>query len=1016
MVRDSDSRRADSLHGAELTQRLMAILAADAAGYSRLMAGNERATVIALDAARAVFKTRIESNRGRVVDMAGDSVLAVFPTAIGAVVTALAVQKDLQSVAADVPEEQRLHFRVGLHIGDVIEKHDGTVYGDGVNIASRLQALAEPGGVIVSESIRAAVRGKVEAGFVDRGEQRVKNIPAPVRAYSVARDTEDARRPKSIPAGVGATRTVAREIRLGRFELRPDTRELCEHGRPLRIGERAFDILLALVDAGGRPLSRDALFERAWPGRVVLDDNLKVQVMALRRLLGRDAVITVPGQGYRLGLPLDAPPSPGDTPDLIGRAADLAGVAAQLRPGRLVSVVGPGGIGKTRLAQAAAAAAAASGAFADGTAFVELAPLADARLVPGTVARALGLPPGSSDAALLAALRPLALLLVLDNAEHLLDAVAAFVGTLRDAAPSVAVLVTSQEPLGLPAEAVVRLDGLSADASAALFDARARAFDPDFAPAGDDAAALARICGRLDGIPLALELAAARVPLLGVQGVERKLGEALALLSRGARGAPPRQQTLRAALQWSHALLDDAQKTVFRRLAVFSGSFAPETAEAVAAGGALDRWAVLDALQSLAEKSLLQRLPADAPGPRLQLLETTRLFASERLDESGEAGERRRRHAEAIAKLFEAAEERYNATPALPWLNALLPELPNLRAAVEWALGVDGDEGLAIRLCAAAGSFWAMTGQHAESGPPLKRLASRVDSDGRVPLETRARFWLAVANRGADYSFSWTETADACERAVALAREGGFATLLHRALGHGVSLAHRLGRPVDPAAVADEMRAIEGDDWSPLQRRSRRTTEAFAVMLRGDWVRYGELQRQELQLLRDAGDEYRAWFAAHRLALADMAQGRADAAVALMQPAVDEIRRAGLQRHCWQQVALLAVAMIEAGHAPPGPVQEAVRLMRGAGAMTWSACHLGEWLAQQGRHADAARLIGWATRRLAERGESATEQGERARARALAAIVAAAGDARAAAWQAEGERWNDDDAAQALLS
>lgn len=190
------------MHGAELTQRLVAILAADAAGYSRLMAGNERATVIALDAARDVFKARIESNQGRVVDMAGDSVLAVFQTAIGAMVTALAVQKDLQDLVADVPEEQRLRFRVGLHLGDVIEKSDGTVYGDGVNIASRLQALAEPGSVMVSESIRAAIRGKVEVGFVDQGEQTVKNIPEPVRAYAVAGGPGSAHRPRSIPTGM----------------------------------------------------------------------------------------------------------------------------------------------------------------------------------------------------------------------------------------------------------------------------------------------------------------------------------------------------------------------------------------------------------------------------------------------------------------------------------------------------------------------------------------------------------------------------------------------------------------------------------------------------------------------------------------------------------------------------------------------------------------------------------------------------------------------------------------------
>jgi adenylate cyclase len=190
------------LGGAELTQRLAAILAADAAGYSRLMAGNERATVIALDAARAVFRTQIGSNQGRVVDTAGDSVLAVFQTAIGAVLAALAIQRELQALVADVPEELRLRFRVGLHLGDVIEKTDGTVYGDGVNIASRLQGLAEPGSVMVSESIRSAVRGKVEIGFVDQGEQVVKNIPEPVHAYSLTRDGISNRKSRSISNGI----------------------------------------------------------------------------------------------------------------------------------------------------------------------------------------------------------------------------------------------------------------------------------------------------------------------------------------------------------------------------------------------------------------------------------------------------------------------------------------------------------------------------------------------------------------------------------------------------------------------------------------------------------------------------------------------------------------------------------------------------------------------------------------------------------------------------------------------
>ena len=176
------------MSGSELRQRLAAILAADVAGYSRLMSVDERATVAALDAARAVFRKQIESNQGRVIDMAGDSVLAVFEIATGAVSAAIAIQRELDASASSVPEGRRMRFRIGVHLGDVIEKADGTVYGDGVNIAARLEGLAEPGGITVSESIRIAVKGKVDAGFEDQGEQKVKNIVEPVRAYRVKTD------------------------------------------------------------------------------------------------------------------------------------------------------------------------------------------------------------------------------------------------------------------------------------------------------------------------------------------------------------------------------------------------------------------------------------------------------------------------------------------------------------------------------------------------------------------------------------------------------------------------------------------------------------------------------------------------------------------------------------------------------------------------------------------------------------------------------------------------------------
>lgn len=178
------------MSGTDLRKRLMAIFVADVAGYSRLMAGDELATVASLDAARSIFRTQIESHQGRVIDMAGDSVLAVFETAAGAVTAALAIQQDLAAVSSSTPEERRMRFRIGVHLGDVIEKGDGTVYGDGVNIAARLEGLAQPGGITVSEAVRGLLRGKVSAIFEDQGEQTVKNISEPVRAYAVRLNPE----------------------------------------------------------------------------------------------------------------------------------------------------------------------------------------------------------------------------------------------------------------------------------------------------------------------------------------------------------------------------------------------------------------------------------------------------------------------------------------------------------------------------------------------------------------------------------------------------------------------------------------------------------------------------------------------------------------------------------------------------------------------------------------------------------------------------------------------------------
>jgi predicted ATPase/DNA-binding winged helix-turn-helix (wHTH) protein len=815
-----------------------------------------------------------------------------------------------------------------------------------------------------------------------------------------------------------------------RVALKPAARELLVDGVPARLGARAFDVLSALVEAGGGVVSHDTLLQRAWPDKAVLADNLKITIIALRRLLGRDAVVTVPRRGYRLGVALvrrdtpAAPPSPVGGM-LLGRDDDLGRLEGLLQRARLVTVCGAGGIGKTRLA----AALAARSNRRDGHALVELAALTDARPLVATIARALALPPTDSEAALFTALQPLSMLLVLDNAEHLLDPVVTLVRSLIAAAPAVSVLVTSREPLRLPQEEVLRLEGLAcpetddlatvrAAPAAALLVARAQAADTSFTLDESGAGAVAEVCRQLGGVPLALELAAARVALLGTAGVLALLRAPLSLLTRGRTGAPPRHMTLRATLQWSHDLLDEPQQAALRRLAVFADSFTIDAACAVLCSAALqpafgDAEARL-ALQALVDKSLLTAVDREAA--RWRLLEPTRVFALERLDASGEAPRLRRRHAETVLAVFDAANQRIDAQGALPWVDALLPDLANLRGALSWAEGPDGDAALAVGLCGVAGMFWAQAGLDADAGPPLRRLMPRLTE--AMPARQRGWFWHAIALRHADSRFTWAETDAASERAVELARAAGDGWLLYRALAVRPQLAqraHGFGF-VDAAAIAAEMRSLEGDDWPDTRRRARRWCENFAIFQRGDWPTFCESQRAEYHRDLAAGDLLNSWVSAHRLALAEIACARAPDAVAVMADAVQAIRQHGLQRRCWQQVAMLAMAHIESGDAPAQAVHEAVRLMRGAGAMMWMVCHLAQWLAQQQRWADAARLLGWAHKRYAERGEEPSGHGRAARTRVEQALAAAASPAEVLAWRAQGEDWHDDLVAAVLLA
>ena len=394
----------------------------------------------------------------------------------------------------------------------------------------------------------------------------------------------------------------------------------------------------------------------------------------------------------------------------VGRDAELTQVRELLAENRLVTLTGAGGVGKTRLAIQVAAQLA--GEFGDGVWYVDLAPITDPELVPVTVARALGLPdqPGRSTMdTLLRFVRDRQMLVVLDNCEHLLDASAELVVALLSGAPGLTVLATSREAIGVAGEVSWRVPSLSlADEAIELFTDRARHARPDFTVTDDNAAAVGEICARLDGVPLAIELAAARVRALSLAEILDSLHDRFRLLTGGARTAVRRQQTLRASVDWSHALLTEPERVLFRRLAVFLGGFDLDAAQTVAGGGDVERYQVLDQLTLLVDKSLV--VADDSGGrTRYRLLETVRQYALEKLGESGEADAVRSRHRDhytAMAAVLDApAGSDYEQR-----LEQADTEIDNLRAAFGWSRE-NSDIELALTLASSLQPLWLARGR-----------------------------------------------------------------------------------------------------------------------------------------------------------------------------------------------------------------------------------------------------------------------------------------------------------------
>jgi non-specific serine/threonine protein kinase len=698
------------------------------------------------------------------------------------------------------------------------------------------------------------------------------------------------------------------------------------------------------------------------------------------------AEMAPPGGAARAREPAAAVPSNlrAQLTSFVGREREVAEVERLLSATRLLTLTGAGGCGKTRLALAVAADSLDD--FPDGAFFVDLSPLPDPDLVAPTIVRGLGLQEvaGRPPADLLRSyLRDKRSLLVLDNFERLLAA-ARLVAELLAASPDLRMLVTSREPLRVPGErefAVPPLatpgagrpppaEALARYEAVRLFVERAQAVRPDFTVTNASAPAVAEICRQLDGIPLAIELAAARVKAFSVEQIRARLDDRFRLLTTGARTAPARQQTLRAVVDWSYDLLAEAERLLFDRLSVFAGGFALEAAEAVCAGDGIGPEDVLELLSRLVDKSLVQAEAAGVEGElRYRLLETLRAYGRERLAGRGEADRARRRHAAYMVGLAERAERAFHGPEEAAWLRRAEREHDNVRAALQWAVECGDEEAaeVGLRLAGALGWSWNLNDRWSEACAWYERVLGLPGAMVRTPARAKALVNAgALAVRQGDYPTAGTWLEESLSIALAIGDEllviwavsslsllvvfkGGVrATQAFEAavreVGDPLAYLRRVGSPWHEARALQAMaedslrRGDNAEAAARLEeavRVARAAGDAWSVatclnhlgdVLRstGDHERAGALYEESLALFRGLGYGGEASLL-HNLGYVALARGERQRAAALFREAVTVFRRTDERRGVAEcLVGLAGVAAVE------GRAETAARLF-GAG-------------------------------------------------------------------------------------